>query len=226
MQLSRRLQVVLEMIPDHTKGFADIGSDHAYLPIAAIQAQKTPYAIAGEVVNGPYQAAKQNVAKEGLSQNITVRLANGLAAIEATDTLSGVTICGMGGRLMTEILNRDQNKLAQLDWMILQPNNSEDEVRTWLAQHQFKLVGERLVKDKGKFYEVLMAKKGQMNLTEQEIRFGPYLLEQKDAVFYERWQNEARKLQVAWEQIPSENVEEKAIVAKRLRQMKEVLGES
>ena len=83
----------------------DVGSDHAYLPIALLQEGKIEAAIAGEVVEGPYQSALQNVADNGLEDKIEVRLANGLAAFEPADCISCITIAGMGGRLIADILS-------------------------------------------------------------------------------------------------------------------------
>ena len=81
----------------------DVGSDHAYLPIALMKSGRIAAAIAGEVVEGPYQSACQNVQKEGLSQQIQVRLASGLKALSPEDSVDEVVIAGMGGRLIASI---------------------------------------------------------------------------------------------------------------------------
>lgn len=82
----------------------DVGSDHAYLPIELVERGQIKSAIAGEVVEGPYQSAVKNVEAHGLKEKIQVRLANGLAAFEETDQVSVITIAGMGGRLIARIL--------------------------------------------------------------------------------------------------------------------------
>ena len=76
---------------------ADIGSDHAYLPVALMLKGKIEFAVAGEVVKGPFESAKRQVMKNGLSERIEVRLANGLDAIERQDQINAITIAGMGG---------------------------------------------------------------------------------------------------------------------------------
>ncbi len=79
-KLSNRLDLVASFVPAGAR-LLDVGSDHAYLPIALLQEGKIEAAIAGEVVEGPYQSALQNVADNGLEDKIEVRLANGLAAL-------------------------------------------------------------------------------------------------------------------------------------------------
>ena len=124
----------------------DVGSDHAYLPIALMEEGKIDFAIAGEVVKGPYESAVHNVAGAGLADKIVVRLADGLAAFGASDKVTTITICGMGGGLIADILAAGVEKLASVDRLILQPNNREDELRAWLMNNGFNLVTEEIMK--------------------------------------------------------------------------------
>lgn len=94
--LSQRLAAVAEFVPQGAR-LLDVGSDHAYLPIALMEDGKIEFAIAGEVVKGPYESALHNVSGAGLADKIAVRLADGLAAFEASDGITTITICGMGG---------------------------------------------------------------------------------------------------------------------------------
>ena len=138
-KLSNRLDLVASFVPAGAR-LLDVGSDHAYLPIALLQEGKIEVAIAGEVVEGPYQSALQNVADNGLEDKIEVRLANGLAAFEPADGISCITIAGMGGRLIADILAAGLEKLAGVSRLVLQPNNREDELRAWLVEHGFRVV--------------------------------------------------------------------------------------
>lgn len=92
--LSKRLAAVAEFVPQGAR-LLDVGSDHAYLPIALMEEGKIDFAIAGEVVKGPYESAVHNVAGAGLADKIVVRLADGLAAFEASDQVTTITICGV-----------------------------------------------------------------------------------------------------------------------------------
>ena len=150
-KLSNRLDLVASFVPAGAR-LLDVGSDHAYLPIALVQEGKIEAAIAGEVVEGPYQSALQNVADNGLEDKIEVRLANGLAAFEPTDSISCITIAGMGGRLIADILAAGLEKLAGVSRLVLQPNNREDELRAWLVDHDFRIVDEAILEENEKFY--------------------------------------------------------------------------
>ena len=180
--LSKRLAAVAEFVPQGAR-LLDVGSDHAYLPIALMEEGKIDFAIAGEVVKGPYESAVHNVAGAGLADKIVVRLADGLAAFEASDQVTTITICGMGGGLIADILAAGVEKLASVDRLILQPNNREDELRAWLMNNGFKLVTEEIMTENDKFYEIMVVEHGQMTLSETDLRFGPFLNQEKSAVF-------------------------------------------
>ena len=204
----------------------DVGSDHAYLPIELVEKGHIERAIAGEVVEGPYQSAVKNVESHGLSEKIQVRLANGLAAFEESDQVSVITIAGMGGRLIASILEEGFDKLAHVERLILQPNNREDDLRRWLQDHGFQIIAESILEEAGKFYEILVVEAGQMKLSARDTRFGPFLSKEVSPVFVQKWQKEAEKLQFALGQIPEKNLEERQILAEKIQAIKEVLHAS
>lgn len=220
--ISRRLQQVAAFVPEGAR-LLDVGSDHAYLPIYLMEKGIIQHAIAGEVVEGPFQSAQKNVATHGLSQQIEVRLANGLAAFEAEDQVDTIVIAGMGGRLIADILAAGQKKLTSVKRLILQPNNREDELRAWLSENAFSLVTELMLEEAGKFYEILVAEKGQQSLTNQQLRFGPHLVVEKSPVFKAKWQKELDKLENALAQVPVENEEARGLLLTKINQIKEVL---
>ena len=220
--LSDRLQAVKTFVPQGA-GLLDVGSDHAYLPIVLIQEKRITHAVAGEVVVGPYKAAKANVQSFGLEKQIRVRLADGLAAFTAEDKVDTISICGMGGGLIAQILEAGKEKLSGIQQLILQPNNREDDLRGWLEENQFQLVSEKIVLDHGKFYEILVAKPGKMSLTDQQRRFGPHLCQEKSLTFIQRWQSEYDKLELALAKIPQNKTADRQLVIQKLEAIKEVL---
>lgn len=223
--LSLRLRQVANFVPKAAR-LLDVGSDHAYLPLYLLEQGQIDYAVAGEVVEGPYRSAMSNVAASPFKDYITVRLANGLAAMTADDEIDTITIAGMGGGLITEILQAGKAKLTGVKRLILQPNNREDEVRLWLNQNGFALVAEELIEDKGKFYEILVAEAGRQVLTERDLRFGPYLSQDCSASFKKRWSIEAEKLQQALNKIPLKNQEDRVALTQKITDIKEVLDAS
>lgn len=220
--ISKRLELVASFVPQGAI-LLDVGSDHAYLPIELVERGQIERAIAGEVVDGPYQSAVKNVEAHGLKEKVQVRLANGLAAFEETDQVSVITIAGMGGRLIARILEEGLDKLASVERLILQPNNREDDLRIWLQDNGFQIVEEGILEEAGKFYEILVVEAGQMKLSASDVRFGPFLSKEVSPVFYQKWQKEAAKIEFALSQIPEKNLEERQVLVDKIQAIKEVL---
>ena len=223
--ISKRLELVASFVSQGAV-LLDVGSDHAYLPIELVERGQIKSAIAGEVVEGPYQSAVKNVEAHGLKEKIQVRLANGLAAFEEEDQVSVITIAGMGGRLIARILEEGLDKLANVERLIRQPNHREDDLRIWLQDHGFQIVAESILEEAGKFYEILVVEVGQMKLSTSDLRFGPFLSKEVSPVFVQKWQKEAAKLEVALDQIPEKNREERQVLAHKIQAIKEVLHAS
>lgn len=169
---------------------ADIGSDHAYLPCFLIHTGKVQKAIAGEVVKGPYEFAVKNVRREGLSDRVTVRMADGLFAIEENDAVDTVTIAGMGGPLIANILQSGKACLAHVKRIIAQPNIYAKAIREWAVLNDWTIIEEDILKEDGKIYEILVLEKGSATYDEMELLVGPRLLVTKSAVFLEKWKRE------------------------------------
>ena len=220
--ISKRLELVASFVPQGSI-LLDVGSDHAYLPIELVESDRIKAAIAGEVVEGPYQSAVKNVEAHGLKEKIQIRLANGLAAFEEKDQVSVITIAGMGGRLIATILEEGLDKLSNIQRLILQPNNREDDLRIWLQDNGFQIVAEGILEEAGKFYEILVVEAGQMELSASDVRFGPFLSKEVSPVFVQKWQKEAAKLEFALGQIPEKNLEERQVLVYKIQAIKEVL---
>ncbi|MGO3114910.1 tRNA (adenine(22)-N(1))-methyltransferase [Enterococcus pseudoavium] len=194
--LSLRLQKAAEYVPQDAR-LADIGSDHAYLPVALMLQNKISYGIAGEVVIGPYKSAQKQVAKNGLENKIDVRLADGLEAVELADEISAITICGMGGVLIRDILQRgkEKNRLSGKERLILQPNVGERQLRQWLFVENYTIVAEAIIAENNKIYELIVAEKALTTpeYSAKELFFGPQLMQEKNPIFIEKWQHKLAK---------------------------------
>lgn len=198
MKLSKRLQYVASYI-EKGMSIADIGTDHAYLPCYVISQGISPFAVAGDVVDGPYQSALRQVAQSGLTDKLKVRKGNGLDVIQPGE-VECIVIAGMGGTLITDILMDGHEKLTEINRLILQPNIAADNVRRWLWNNNWNIVAEELIEEDGKFYEIIAAEpnKGKkVHMTEKEILLGPYLLKKKHAAFQKKWQQELKQ----WENV-------------------------
>lgn len=190
-QLSERLKKVAAYVPARAI-LADIGSDHAYLPCYLALNGVIQKGIAGEVVSGPYESARKQVQLEGLESAIEVRLANGLAAIEANDKITTITIAGMGGPLIASILNDGKDKLANVQRLILQPNLHAKAIRNWAIANRWTIFQEEILKENEKIYEILVLEPSTTPVfySEQELLMGPLLLKEKTPVFIEKWEKE------------------------------------
>ncbi|MBA2795971.1 tRNA (adenine(22)-N(1))-methyltransferase [Streptococcus porcinus] len=220
--LSKRLQMVADYIP-HNRKLLDVGSDHAYLPIALVERGDIEAAIAGEVVQGPFLSAQKNIEASGLDKQIEARLASGLEAMTIDDHIKTITICGMGGRLIAEILEAGKEKLAGIETLVLQPNNREDDLRHWLAANQFTITAESILEENGKYYEIIQALPGSTALTDLECRFGPLLSKEKSPIFKAKWQKELDKLAYALSCIPEDNQLDRSAISQKMKIIKEML---
>lgn len=135
---------------------ADVGTDHAYLPIYLVAAGTATYAVASDINEGPLARAEANVQRFGLTDRISTRLTPGLTGIEALSP-NDILICGMGGELIASILEAAPFVRNSAIRLILQPMTSARELRLWLAQNGFVITEERFAAEKEKLYVVLCA---------------------------------------------------------------------
>ncbi len=186
--LSMRLERVAAHMPAGAR-LADIGSDHGYLPVALMRRGAIAAAVAGEVAQTPFHAAVRTVRDNGLEQQITVRQANGLAAIEAADEITAISICGMGGETIRDILESGKARLSGRERLILQPNGGEQPLRQWLMENNYRILCEELLRENGFYYEIIVAERaGPVLYTAEELYFGPLQMQARSPVFLGKWQ--------------------------------------
>ena len=173
---------------------ADIGSDHAYLPIYLVQRGQVIGAVAGEVNEGPYRGADQHVRSFGLAGRISVRKGDGLAVIQPGE-VACITIAGMGGGTIKEILSAGELKLQGVSRLVLSPQGDGDTLRRWLQAHGWMIVDEDMLIEDEKIYEIVVAERGEMNLTDPlELEFGPILLASRHPLIADRVDYELGKI--------------------------------
>ncbi|WP_137657277.1 tRNA (adenine(22)-N(1))-methyltransferase [Listeria newyorkensis] len=190
-QLSERLEKVVSYVPAGSR-IADIGSDHAYLPCYAVQKGQVKFAIAGEVVEGPFQSATKQVKSLDLVKEIAVRKGDGLAVIEQEDAIDTIVIAGMGGALIRSILEADPAKLAGVKRLVLQPNIAAHQLREWGEVNQWGLTAETILREDNKTYEILVLEPSENAVvySDAERLLGPFLMREKSAVFQAKWEHE------------------------------------
>ena len=186
--LSIRLERVAAHVPVGAR-LADIGSDHGYLPVALVHRGTLCAAVAGEVALTPFHAAQRTVRENQLEQQITVRLANGLAAIEPSDGITAISLCGMGGETIRDILDSGKVHLLGEERLILQPNGGEQPLRQWLMDNHYRIVAEEVLQENRFYYEIIVAERsGPVTYSAEALYFGPLHLEARSPVFLAKWQ--------------------------------------
>lgn len=221
--LSARLAGVASFVPTGAR-LADIGSDHAYLPAALALSGRIKFAVAGEVVTGPYENAVREVAASHLEGQVIPRLADGLAAIDPSDHIDTVTIAGMGGSLIASILDKDQAKLHGVKRLILQPNVGESHLRQWLMNHRYQIMAEKIIAEDHHIYEIIMAEPSivPFRYSQYELDFGPFLLEQRGPIFKQKWLDYVQREEQVIDQMKQAHQPPVAKIAKLTQHVAEV----
>lgn len=211
IKLSQRLQWIADWVPEGGK-LADIGSDHALLPSYLADSGRITFSVAGEANQGPYEAARRQIMGSKLEHIVDVRLGDGLAVLKPNE-VDCISIAGMGGSLIVNILSAQPEKLEGVRRLILQPNVGEDIVRRWLRREGWALVQEHILQEDGKIYEVLLAERLSGLVKEYNVRLyaprllscgmtlseewllelGPILSQAPSEVFFEKWKREIAK---------------------------------
>ena len=155
MSLSKRLTAICRMVPAGCVP-ADIGTDHAAVPIELLRSGKCTRALACDVLEGPLSAARENIARAGLSDRIGVWLSDGFQALPE-GAYDAAVICGMGGQTIRRILEGRPADRRLLKTLVLSPQSEREELRAYLRAEGFRIETEDLILEEGKFYPVIRA---------------------------------------------------------------------
>ncbi len=169
--MNKRLSCVLSHIPDGI-GLIDVGTDHAYLPIALAERGYPGRLYASDLRPGPLRAAERNAASASVTERITFLLADGLDACDPA-LVDTIVVAGMGGDTICGIFDRAEWIMDPRYTLVLQPMTRCEVLRYWLIHNEFAIVEEDLVEDGGVLYAVLKAKIGKSDaLSDAELFTG------------------------------------------------------
>lgn len=133
---------------------ADIGCDHAYLPILLIRSGAAERVIASDVSDGPLAKAARNVARFGMEGQIELRKGDGLAPLQPGEA-DCIVIAGMGGNVIAGILKKGEQTARRADKLLLQPMSASDHLRQYLYENQYAIKRETIVREDRRFYTIL-----------------------------------------------------------------------
>lgn len=159
MILDTRLGAAAALVPKGAR-LADIGSDHAYLPISLCLDGKIDCALASDINEGPVKAAVTNIRKKGLSEKIKAIRADGLSGAREFDP-DCITVLGMGGELIVSILDAAPWIKDEKITLILQPMTHPEILSLYLSSNGFEITDEMIVQDgtrDDRIYRVIAAR--------------------------------------------------------------------
>ncbi|UBV42543.1 tRNA (adenine(22)-N(1))-methyltransferase TrmK [Deinococcus taeanensis] len=193
--LDDRLQAVLKLVQADTH--ADIGSDHAHLPIQLLREGRVRRGVIVELNPGPLAHAQQNVTLAGLDRQLEVRAGNGLAPLAAGEVESA-SITGMGALTMLGILTREPGRVPPA--LVLQPNDNPEPLRRWAWEHGFHVVAEVLAQGFWRYPVVRLERRAGPDPAYSEVpvgaalRYGPLLLRRGETLIRAQVQADLARL--------------------------------
>lgn len=206
MELSKRLQAVADLVSNDLV-VADIGTDHGYIPIYLVEAEKCKRAFAMDINEGPLLRAKEHIAEHGLTEKIEVRQSDGVKALDVGECES-VVVAGMGGALAIKIMEDGRDIFHSLKEFVLQPQSELEKVRQYLCQNGYCVIAEDMVLEDGKFYPMMKVINGQASEYSMiELRYGKGLLEQKHPILKMFLKKEVQTKELILKSLESESGE-------------------
>ena len=184
MELSKRLSAVASLVTEGAS-VADVGTDHAYIPIYLAQNGISSHIIAVDINRGPLEKAREHISEYGFDAAIQTRLSDGLSAVlpGEADTMIAA---GMGGGLVIRILQNSPEVVKSLHAFILQPQSEIHKVREYLNRSGFVVAEEDMVEEDGKYYPVMKLIHGEEPpFSAEELYYGRKLIEKKHPVLRE-----------------------------------------
>lgn len=180
--MNRRLLAIAKKI--HCgKGLIDVGTDHGYLPVYLAENGYTGKLFASDINEGPLQSAVRSAQEAGVEDQIRFLLCDGLEKCEPA-LIDTVVIAGMGGDVISGILDKADWLLSGDYELILQPMTKAEVLRYWLIHNGFTIMDEQLVEDGGHMYQILVSRAGvSAPYSEAELYIGKYEFICKDPLF-------------------------------------------
>ena len=225
--LSPRLRAVLDLcsMPGNCGVLADIGADHGYLAIAAVQDGICIRAIACDLNPEPLAIGNANIKNAGLDEKIEIRLGNGLQPLLPGEA-DCIVIAGMGGMRIWGILAEGIVQAKQAKRLVLQPQHDVVLLRKKLHEAGFEIENERLVREvvggKEHFYVILATRYAAdvIAWTEKEYFLGKYLISDTGKDFSAYFLREQEKIEAYISSINDEKTLDNA--KERLKWLKSV----
>lgn len=208
--LSVRLSAIASLIPEGAK-VCDVGTDHAFLPIALKKSGRAVNVIATDINEKPLKKARENIEKANVS-DISLRLCDGIEGV-GQDEADCFIVAGIGGEVISGILSRGIDNLSSKDiTLILQPTTSPEFLRKFLYDNGFVITEEIPIEENSKLYSVMKCcYSGEKQIKEKFFYFSGLVnpLDPSGKKYIEKQTRRAFKCVKALENIPEKSAEYK-----------------
>ena len=171
--LDPRLSLAFDLY-DTCELAADIGTDHARLPAALLQRGRCRRMILTDLSESALANARGEIIRRRLTDRVDFRCGNGLQPLQ--ETCGMISVTGMGGRTIRDILLSGQDRLRGAS-LLLSAHTDLPLIREAVCRIGYHLEAEEPCFSAGRFYLVLRARPGAAELTPREIRLGGPLFE-------------------------------------------------
>lgn len=216
MNISNRLKTIADMI-DSNYHVIDVGCDHALLDIYLTLNKKikcTAIDNKEKVIN----YSKENIEKYNLTSKIELILNDGLENIKIHDD-DVVVLAGLGTKT---ILNIIANK--NIKHLIVQSNDDVYNLRYQLTKLNYKVIDEKIVYEKKKYYTIIKLEKGKAKYSKKELEYGPILLKEKNKVFDKYLIKRIDYFEMLLKQVPQKYIIRKLKIKSKIKKLKAILN--
>lgn len=186
MKLTKRLEKIASLVSNDIV-LADIGTDHGYIPISLLEKKAIKRAILSDINKGPLNNAREEIKRRKLEDLTELRLGAGVSVLKVGEA-NEIIIAGMGGILISKIIEEGFEVCKSADRLILQPMQASEELRKYLYKNGFKIIDEHIVNEDFRIYEIIEAQFSKNNIgVKDEIyyEFPKKLIERKDPLMKE-----------------------------------------
>lgn len=209
---------LLASLSKNSNTLLDLGCDHGYVLIKALKYYNVNFAIASDISGVALKNAIYNVSKNKLESKVKFVISDGLTNIN--DDFDTLVIAGMGGKLISKILEEKQTKVINKK-LILEANKDRFTLRKTLYSLGFMITDEYSFYDKNIYYEIIVAESNNVTYDINELKYGPILLKKKNDAFIKYYNKMINNLIEIISKSNNENIiNEKK---KELNEIKEIL---
>ena len=219
--LTPRLKTIASLVQPCSV-MADIGTDHAYLPVYLCMTEKCGSAIASDIRKGPLERAAATINKYSAAHSVKTRLGGGAETLDVGEA-DCIVIAGMGGLVISDIMQASAEVFKSTKQIILQPMTAADELRSFLNKNNYTILGECLAKEDEKIYNIIEVCRGKdKEYSAAEIYMGKKLIETQPNYYDEYFKKRIHRLE---KMINGLKLSSDSAAEKRLLYLSDILNE-